>query len=227
METNLIVRQKGIFMKPETVRFWLDNRQVYGIAHGEKDGDLLVNYQKRYYVIRGDVPLMKNRRPMRYTASTLPAIWKKALHGDPMPATQDDQPSADVQHDLGSRETGPYRLKAREEIKTLENLGKARKIEETTMENVDETPKQEIQVEEKRISKRAKKSETGKTMKGEPVLFECPYCNHKAEAPPGRKDGRPFFHTCEKCNGEFGLRIVPVTAYQAEVAAFPRKGFRP
>ena len=95
------------------------------------------------------------------------------------------------------------------------------------MENVEEPPKQEMKVEEKRISKRAKKGDTGKSTKGEPVIFECPYCNHKAEAPLGRKDGKPFFHTCEKCNGEFGLRIVPVTAYQAEVAAFPRKGFRP
>lgn len=214
-------------MKPETVRFWLDNRQVYGVVNGGIDGDLLVSYQKRFYVIRGDVPLMKNRRPMRFTATTLPAIWKKALHGTPESSTQTGQSSSAVQDDLSTSGPGPIQLKAREEIKTLENVEKARKKERAIMENVDGTPKQEIQVDEKRVSKRAKKSEPGKNIKGEPVLFECPYCNHKAEAPLGRKDGRPFFHTCEKCNGEFGLRIVPVTAYQAEVAAFPRKGFRP
>ncbi len=214
-------------MKPETVRFWLDNRQVYGVVHGRIDGDLLVSYQKRFYVIRGDVPLMKNRRPMRFSASTLPAIWKKTLLGAPDYSTQTGQSSAAVQDDLSSSGPDPVPLKARQKTKGLGTLGKVQKIERAIMENVDETPKEEIQVEEKRISKRAKKRETGKNTKGEPVIFECPYCNHKAEAPSGRKDGRPFFHTCEKCNGEFGLRIVPVTTYQAEVAAFPRKGFRP
>jgi transcription elongation factor Elf1 len=214
-------------MKPKTVRFWLDNKQLYGVVTGENDGDLLVSYQKRFYIIRGDVPLMKNRRPMRFTATTLPAIWKKALHGTPVSSTQTGQSSPAVQDDLSPKRLGPIRRKAREETKALETLGKVQKIERAIMENVDETPKEEIQVEEKRISKRVKKGETGKSTKGEPVIFECPYCNHKAEAPSGRKDGRPFFHTCEKCNGEFGLRIVPVTAYQAEVAAFPRKGFRP
>ncbi len=210
-------------MKPETIRFWLDNRQVYGVVTGENDGDLLVSYQKRFYIIRGDVPLMKNRRPLRFSATTLPAIWKKALHS----ATQARQTSATAQPDLGPRELDPVPPKVSKEIIALEKLENVQKIERASMENVEEAPKQEITVAEKRISKRAKKGETGKSTKGEPVIFECPYCNHKAEAPPGRKDGRPFFHTCEKCNGEFGLRIVPVTAYQAEVAAFPRKGFRP
>jgi hypothetical protein len=214
-------------MKPETVRFWLDNRQVYGVVNGAMDGDLLVSYQKRFYVIRGDVPLMKNRRPLRFTTTTLPALWKKALLGAPDSSTQTGQSSATVQPDLGPRRLDPVPPKAPKKIKALENLENVQKIERAVMENVDETPKEEIQVKEKRIAQRAKKGETGKSTKGEPVIFECPYCNQKAEAPSGRKDGRPFFHTCEKCNGEFGLRIVPVTAYQAEVAAFPRKGFRP
>jgi len=210
-------------MKPETVRFWLDNRQVYGVVNGVMDGDVLVSYQKRFYVIRGDVPLMKNRRPLRYTATTLPAVWKKALQS----AGPTGRSSAIAQPGLGPREADPVPPKAAKKIKASENLKNVQKIERAIMENLEEAPAQEIAVEGKRISKRAKKSETGKSTKGEPVIFECPYCHHKAEAPPGRKDGRPFFHTCEKCNGEFGLRIVPVTAYQAEVAAFPRKGFRP
>lgn len=210
-------------MKPETVRFWLDNRQVYGVVTAENDGNLLVSYQKRFYVIREDVPLMKNRRPLRYTATTLPAIWKKAMHS----AGPTGRSSANVQPDSGSRRLDPVPPKAPKKIKASENLENVQKIERAIMENVEEAPKQEIAAEEKRISKRAKKSDTGKGSKGEPVIFECPYCHHKAEAPPGRKDGRPFFHTCEKCNGEFGLRIVPVTEYQAEVAAFPRKGIRP
>lgn len=75
--------------------------------------------------------------------------------------------------------------------------------------------------------KRAKRSESKSSKVGDPIVYACPYCNHRAEAPSARKDGKPFFQTCERCHGEFAVRIVPVTVYQAEVAAFPRKGSQP
>ncbi len=74
------------------------------------------------------------------------------------------------------------------------------------------------------VPKKAKKGE-GKSHKVcEPIAYACPYCNHGAEAPPARKDGKPFFVVCGKCSGEYAVRVVPVTIYRAEVAAFPRKG---
>ena len=53
------------------------------------------------------------------------------------------------------------------------------------------------------------------------VLANCPYCNHKHElALEKGKNGKPFFVACTKCTAEFAVRYVPVTVYQAQVAAF-------
>ncbi len=79
-------------------------------------------------------------------------------------------------------------------------------------------------------SRRERKTEGKSTTEGkpakatEPITFACPYCNLRIESTHPKKDPKPFFVTCSKCGGEFGVRIVPVTVYQAEVAAFPKKG---
>ena len=53
------------------------------------------------------------------------------------------------------------------------------------------------------------------------VAATCPYCNHKQDLPFEKgKSGKPFFVTCTRCNSEFAVRFVPVTMYQAQVAAF-------
>ncbi|MBI5484513.1 MAG: hypothetical protein HY888_08630 [Deltaproteobacteria bacterium] len=53
------------------------------------------------------------------------------------------------------------------------------------------------------------------------VAANCPYCNHKHELPFEKgKNGKPFFVACTRCNTEFAVRFVPVTIYQAQVAAF-------
>ena len=53
------------------------------------------------------------------------------------------------------------------------------------------------------------------------VGTSCPYCNHKQELPFEKgKNGKPFFTACPRCSSEFAVRFVPVTMYQAQVAAF-------
>ena len=53
------------------------------------------------------------------------------------------------------------------------------------------------------------------------VAATCPYCNHKQDLPFEKgKNGKPFFVTCVRCSTEFAVRFVPVTMYQAQVAAF-------
>ena len=53
------------------------------------------------------------------------------------------------------------------------------------------------------------------------VAATCPYCNHKQDLPFEKgKNGKPFFATCARCSTEFAVRFVPVTVYQAQVAAF-------
>ncbi|MDD2542746.1 MAG: hypothetical protein PHH28_17130, partial [Desulfuromonadaceae bacterium] len=53
------------------------------------------------------------------------------------------------------------------------------------------------------------------------VEAACPYCHHKQDLPIEKgKNGKPFFVTCARCSAEFAVRFVPVTMYQAQVAAF-------
>lgn len=53
------------------------------------------------------------------------------------------------------------------------------------------------------------------------VAATCPYCNHKQDLPFEKgKNGKPFFVACVRCSTEFAVRFVPVTMYQAQVAAF-------
>jgi len=222
-------------MRPETVRFWLGrNKQVYGLVTAKAEGDLLVLYQSRYYVVRGDASILKNGRPVRFTPSTLPASWRRMLNGMPEDGTlpllePDSTPSkwdrveAPSPFSIEKRndETGVSHAETTAETTTETERGGV------NMEGESQAPESSLQKEEESAAvtpKRAKKGEGAKPAKGEPIAFACPYCNHRAEAPPARKDGKPFFQTCEKCNGEFAVRIVPVTVYQAEVAAFPRKG---
>lgn len=222
-------------MKPDTVRFWLGrNKQVYGLVTAKAEGDLLVLYQSRYYIVRGDASILKNGRPVRFTPSTLPASWRRILTGVPENGTlpllePSSTPSKWDRVEAPSPFSTEYR-KDEAEASNEETEVDATKEKERGSVNMDG----ESQVAESNLKKdaeggaeapkRARKGEGAKTVKGEPIAFACPYCNHRAEAPPARKDGKPFFQTCEKCNGEFAVRIVPVTVYQAEVAAFSRKG---
>ena len=53
------------------------------------------------------------------------------------------------------------------------------------------------------------------------VAATCPYCSHKQDLPFEKgKNGKPFFVACVRCSTEFAVRFVPVTMYQAQVAAF-------
>lgn len=226
-------------MKPDTVRFWLDrNKQVYGLVNAKSDEEILVLYQSRYYVVRGDAAVLKSGRPVRFTASSLPTSWKKILEGVPeegvLPLMEPDSTSS--KSNVGAA-LCPVSTENRTEEEAVslvfESPECVKDTERGGMDMHNEGQGQEVvetKEEAKEVTvapKRTKKGESAKAPKGEPVAFECPYCGHKGEVLHGRKEeSKPFFHTCERCTGEFGLRIVPVTIYQAEVAAFPGKGGR-
>lgn len=221
-------------MRPDTVRFWIDrNKQVYGLVNAKSDDELLVLYQSRYYVVRGDTAVMKQGRPVRFTASTLPAVWKRILNRVPENGTLPLLEPSSTQSKWDRVETpSPFSTAKRtEEVEATQLKASDEATTDTErggMDMVGEEQHQdsEIRKEEEVTAaapKKSRKGEGAKPPKGEPIPFDCPYCGHKAEAPHCRKDGKPFFHTCEKCNGEFAIRIAPVTIYQAEVAAFPGK----
>jgi len=221
-------------MKPDTVRFWLDrNKQVYGLVNAKSEGEMLVLYQSRYYVVKGDAAVLRSGRPVRFTTSTLPASWKKILEGVPEdgvlplmepdstpPKSNDIVPPCSTQTEYRDEEL--TRSAGGETAKIIQDIER-----KSAMENEPQVQGGEGKAEVKDtpdVPKKTKRGE-GKSHKVcEPIAFACPYCNHGAEAPPARKDGKPFFHVCEKCSGEYAVRVVPVTIYRAEVAAFPRKG---
>jgi DNA-directed RNA polymerase subunit M/transcription elongation factor TFIIS len=226
-------------MNPDTVRFWLDrNKQVYGLVNAKSDEEMLVLYQSRYYVVRGDAAVLRSGRPVRFTTSTLPASWKKILNGGPedgvLPLIEPDSTSS--KSNVGAA-LCPVSTESRSEEVAISLVLETKDCVEDTerggMDMYSEGQGQEVvetKEEAKEVTvapKRTKKGEGAKAPKGEPVAFECPYCGHKAEVLHGRKEeSKPFFQTCERCSGEYGVRIVPVTVYRAEVAAFPGKGSR-
>lgn len=226
-------------MKPDTVRFWLDrNKQVYGMVNARSDNELLVLYQSRYYVVRGDAAVLRSGRPVRFTASSLPASWKKLLEGvtgdGVLPLMEPE--SASSKSNAGEALCPVSTENRTEEVAVSLALETTECVEDTERGDVDmhiegqgqEAGETKEEVKKAPVSpKRTKKGEGVKAPKVEQVAFECPYCGHKAEVLHGRKEeSKPFFHTCERCSGEYGVRIVPVTVYRAEVAAFPGKGAR-
>ena len=65
----------------ESVTFSLDNKHSVGTKAAQLGDQLLVNYRDRFYLIMNGTALMKGGKPLRYSLSSLPAVWKKALRG--------------------------------------------------------------------------------------------------------------------------------------------------
>jgi len=196
----------------EAVQFWLDNKMSTGIKVAGFNGQLLVLYRERYYLVENGAARMLGRRPLRYSKSSLPAIWKKALAGgaDEVPAEMtglsDDSPTAP-----GNRWTGGSMVETR----------------------LPEQVHEEIPKPEPAVSPAAARTTTGPKRSGKAfrpvkappspgmVVARCPYCNTGHEIIPEKgRIGKPFFLECERCKAEFAVRIVPVMMYQAQVAGF-------
>lgn len=173
-------------MRPDTVRFWLDrNKQVYGLVNAKSDEELLVLYQSRYYVVRGDAAVLKSGRPVRFTASSLPASWKKILEGVPedgvLPLMEPDSTSS--KSNVGAALCPVSTENRTEEAALSLELETKDCVEDTERGGMDmhgEGQEQEVVgtkevVKEAPVTpKRAKKGEGAKAPKGEPVAFECP-----------------------------------------------------
>ena len=191
----------------EAITFWLDNKISSGVKIAEIGTQTLVLYRDKYYIVVGGAARMNGVRPLHYSKTSLPTLWKKALKGIlPAPSA----PSAEHPED--------------------ENLPTATspKKERTTM-NKSPVTSADICDDQLLTAKAAapavKKSATTdmKPVKivQAAVTTPCPYCNHKQDIPFEKgKNGKPFFTACVRCSTEFAVRFVPVTMYQAQVAAF-------
>jgi len=201
---------KGDEYMEEAVTFWLDNKISSGFKVAEIGNQILVSYRDKYYVIVGGAALMKGVRPLHYSKSSMPLLWKKAMKGILPP-----QLTAVVQPD---DENLPVTTSTKKErIKMPKPDASAADLIE---------PRPQVERPQQAAPKQSSNSKAASELKPirvsqSVVVANCPYCNHKHDLPVEKgKNGKPFFVACVRCSVEFAVRFVPVTMYQAQVAAF-------
>ncbi len=200
----------------EAVTFWLDNKVSSGVKVAEIGSQILVSYREKYYVVEGGAARMKGSKPLHYSKSSLPAIWKKALRGILPPVSA----VTSSEDDILPRMT----MLKKERTKMEKPTPAAVDLPEATSADVESRqlpPSQSVSSKLKaRLPKASGKIEA-KPASQTSVAAVCPYCSHKNELPLEKgKNGKPFFTVCDKCNRDFAVRFAPVTVYQAQVAAF-------
>jgi hypothetical protein len=194
----------------EAVTFWLDNKISSGIKVAEVGRQALVAYREKFYVVEGGAAHMKGSKPLHYSKTSLPTIWKKALRGI---STPPDDPT-----DHQEQEILPATIMNKKERAkmTLSTSPTSVPQEQTpACEKNLPTPPRHLPPLKKPVA--TKPPASTQTV----IPANCPYCNSKHELPLEKgKNGRAFFVACSKCAMEFAVRFVPVTIFQAQVAAF-------
>lgn len=187
----------------EAITFWLDNKICSGFKIAEIGSQTLILYRDKYYIVIDGAAKMNGVRPLHYSKTSMPLLWKKALKGImPTPAATIEHIEDDFLHMTAS-------------------IKKERK----TMQNSTSPLSDPAEVKPLTIRPAVKKTIASdiKPLKIVPISVSanCPYCNQKQDLTFEKgKNGKPFFVSCVKCNVDFAVRFVPVTVYQAQVAAF-------
>ena len=190
----------------EPITFWLDNKISSGFKVTEIGSQTLVSYRDKYYVVVGGAALMKGVRPLHYSKTSLPLVWKKAMKGIMPPSV--------IVIDHPEDENLPVTTSTKKERTAMQKS--------TT--SISELPEDQPQVI-KHVLTASKKTGAAELKPVKiiqtTVAATCPYCTHKQDLPFEKgKNGKPFFVACNRCSTEFAVRFVPVTMYQAQVAAF-------
>jgi hypothetical protein len=190
----------------ETITFWLDNKISSGFKVADIGNQTLVSYRDKYYVVVGGAALMKGIRPLHYSKTSMPLVWKKAMKGImPPPTTVFDHPED---------ENLPVTTSTKKERTTMQKNS-------TSISELSEDRPQVIKPVLTASRKSAAADIKPVKITQAVVAATCPYCNHKQDLPFEKgKNGKPFFVACTRCSTEFAVRFVPVTMYQAQVAAF-------
>lgn len=191
----------------EAISFWLDNKTAAAQKIAEIGDQILVDYRGKFYVIINGKAVMKGSKPLHYSKSSMPAIWKKAMRGE-MPTIMPSKTDEDILPMVSS--TKRIRVK-KEKESTL--------MPDTTLSTLPQADTSKA-VTSPKPQKSAKKIEAMSAPQTV-VPAQCPYCNQKHEIPVEKgKNGKPFFITCTRCTTDFAVRFVPVTMFQAQVAGF-------
>lgn len=197
----------------EAVTFWLDNKISSGVKVAEIGSQMLVVYREKYYLVEGGAAKMKGVRPLHFSKSSLPSVWKKAIKGILPPAVVAPMVHPEDEYLPATTSIKKERPKMKKSVPTEAESSE-------TAAEIKLPVQSEAGFAAKPSTKTIKKTEA-KPLPQSVVLANCPYCNHKHElALEKGKNGKPFFVACAKCTVEFAVRYVPVTIYQAQVAAF-------
>jgi len=189
----------------DTITFWLDNKICSGFKIAEIGTQILVSYRDKYYIIVGGAALMKGVRPLHYSKTSMPLLWKKAMKGILPPPVAATESLID--------EFLPITTSTKKERKQMQK----EIIESESTEVQIVARKTAPTVSRKSVATEVKPVKITQTV----VAAICPYCSHKQDIPFEKgKSGKPFFVACVRCSTEFAVRFVPVTMYQAQVAAF-------
>lgn len=190
----------------ETITFWLDNKICSGFKIAAIGNQTLVSYRDKYYVVIDGAAKMNGVRPLHYSKTSMPLVWKKAIKGI-LPA---ELPAIDHTED--------------ENLPVTTASKKERIAMPKTITSLPESSDDQLHVSRPApaVSKKSAASETKPVKITQTVIAAtCPYCSHKQDLPFEKgKNGKPFFVSCARCSTEFAVRFVPVTMYQAQVAAF-------
>lgn len=190
----------------ETITFWLDNKICSGFKISEIGSQALVSYRDKYYVVVGGAALMKGVRPLHYSKTSMPLVWKKAMKGILPPQV------ATIEHD--DDEFLPVTTSTKKERTAMQK-------NTSSLPELTEDKPHVIKPAQSAAKKSAAADIKPVKIIQAVVVATCPYCNHKQDLPFEKgKNGKPFFAVCTRCSTEFAVRFVPVTMYQAQVAAF-------
>ena len=200
----------------EPVQFWLDNKMSAGIKVASIGSQLLVVYRERYYVVEKDAAQMKGGKPLRYSLSSMPLVWKKALRGDVLPAEVLMVPADDALPEPTSAKKERVKKERPQSPKPVASVATPAAAPPAPVQ----TPAPSRPAAASKASGNAKPPEIKPAAQAS-VSAACPECRFKHEFPLERgKNGKPFFVACTKCKAEFAVRFVPVMVYQAQVAGF-------
>jgi len=193
----------------ESVQFWLDNKMSAGIRVAAIGDQSLVVYREKFYVVEKDAAQSRGGKALRYSRSSLPVIWKKALKGE-TPAPEGLVVPPD---DALPLQTTTRRERVRKESPPADES--AQPLAPPTAAPVKSRPAGAAP------SPRSTRKMDIKPVAQTAVSANCPECNFKHEFPLERgKNGKPFFTACLRCKAEFAVRFVPATIFQAQVAGF-------
>jgi hypothetical protein len=208
---------EGGFSMAEAVSFWLDNKMSSGVKVAEIGGQTLVSYRDKFYIVEKGAALMKGSRPLHYSKSSIPTIWRKVMRGVPVaaaePQNEENMPMATT--------TKRERSKVKKETADGTGLKEQPQISHEVVEAAElKTAAPQITAVRPKPARPVRKNAPGPAQQTV-VVTVCPYCSHRHDIPLEKgKGGKAFLMSCARCGLEFAVRFVPVTVYQAQVAAF-------